>query len=144
MDEKIVDNTCNPRLTNGCTDYLGESTVTETFTSQHSWGKVFRAGASYTVGMEVSFEGFGGASQSVTVSEEQEKSTGGFYETSQEVSFTQKCSAKPMTRVTCQFLAYKGTIEVGYTIYWKNGGKTRGTYRGKGWKSALNQSTVNI
>ena len=121
-----------------------ESTQKDSFTTQHSWGRVFRAGASYTVGMELSFEGIGGASQSFTVSKEREESTGGMYQRSQEVSFTQKCTAKPMTRVTCQFIARQGTIEVGYTIYWKNGRKTRGTYRGQGWKSELTQSTVNI
>ena len=138
-----ITNTCNPNYVNGCTDRVGESSRSRTVTNQHNWGKVFRAGVSYTYGVEAAFKGVG-ASQSVTVNMEKEKSTGGFYETSQTVSSTQKCSAKPMTSVTCQYIAYQGTIEVGYTITWKNAAKTRGTYRGQGWKSVLTQSTINL
>ena len=30
-------------------------------------------------------------------------------------------------------MAYKGKIEVGYTIHWKNGSQTKGVYQGEGW-----------
>ena len=94
--------------------------------SEHNWGTVFKAGVSYTEGASAEFMGFGG-SESITVSVSVEQSTGGSYEKDQTVTSTESCIAKPMTRQTCQYIAYKGTIEVGYTIYWKNASPTRGT-----------------
>ena len=138
-----ITNPCNPSYINGCADRVGKSHRKREVINQHNWGTVFRAGVSYTYGVQASFKGVG-ASQEFTVNMEKEKSTGGSYTTSEEVSSTQICSARPMTSVTCQYIAYEGTIEVGYTITWKNAAKTRGTYRGKGWKSVLTQSVINI
>ena len=142
MDELSVYNTCNPAFVS-CTDMTLSSTQSTTVKSQHNWGYVFKAGVSYTAGASASFMGFG-ASESITISAEVSQSNGGFYERDQTVSSTQNCVARPMTRVNCRYTAYKGTIEVGYTIYWKNAAPTRGTYSGEGWKSVMSQTTYAL
>ena len=53
---------------------------------------------------------------------------------------SQPCVAKPMQSVTCKYIAYKASIEVGYTINWKRGTPTRGTYKGQGWKFVMRET----
>ena len=61
-------------------------------------------------------------------------------------TLSQYCIAKPMQSVTCKYIAYKASIEVGYTVNWKNASpkwlQSRGTYKGKGWKIVMHE-TVN-
>lgn len=135
-------NPCNPAYV-ACTDVEHQSTESITLKSQHNWGHVFKAGVSYTAGASASFEGLG-VNESITMSVEESWSTGGFKETDQTISSTQKCTAKPMTIVDCQYIAYKGSIEIGYTIYWKNSSPTRGVYKGVGWKSVLETRTTAL
>ena len=85
-----------------------------------------------------------GGSESITIKAEASESSGGFYERDQTVTSTQSCVAGPMTRVTCQYVAYKGSINVGYTIHWTDGSTTRGEYKGQGWKSELIQTTKQL
>ena len=143
MDQMIVTNTCNPAIISQCADLSQTSSESVTVKSVHNWGYVFKAGVSYTAGAKAEFMGFG-ASESITVSAEVSLSNGGSYEKDQTVTATETCIAKPMTRQTCQYIAYKGTIEVGYTIYWKNASPTRGTYKGQGWKSVFSSTTIQL
>ena len=143
MDQITVTNTCNPAIVSQCSDLTQSSTQSTTVKSVHNWGYVFKAGVSYTAGASAEFMGFG-ASESITVSAEVSQSNGGSYEKDQTVTSTETCIARPMTQETCQYIAYKGTIEVGYTIYWKNASPTRGTYKGQGWKSVLSSTTQQL
>ena len=143
MDQMVVTNTCNPAYIAECPDLSQTSSESIAVKSQHNWGIVFKEGVSYTAGASAEFMGLG-ASESITVSVSVEEDTGGFYEQDQTVTSSENCIAKPMTRQTCQYIAYKGTIEVGYTIYWKNASPTRGTYKGQGWKSVLSSTTQQL
>ena len=126
-----------------CTDTSESWTDSLTLSTQHSWGYVFKAGVTYTEGASVEVDGVG-AQSSVSFSVEESWSTGGSTTKTQTVTSTELCTAKPMTRVDCQYMAYKGSIEMGYTIYWKNASPTRGVYRGTGWKSVLHATTTNL
>ena len=143
IDELVVTNTCNPAYTL-CSDTTLSSTQSKTVKAEHNWGYVFKAGVSYTPGASASFIGVGD-SEPITISAEVPQSNGGSYEIDQTVSSTRtKCVAKPMTKVNCKYFAYKGTIEVGYTIYWKNASPTRGTYRGQEWRSVFSQAIQRL
>ena len=126
-----------------CADTVKSWSDSTTLKSQHNWGHVFKAGVSYTETAKAEFEGFG-VDSPVTFSVEESLSTGGFKEIDQTITSTETCTAKPMTRVDCKYMAYKGTIEVGYTIYWKNSTPTRGVYKGEGWKSTVATTVTSL
>jgi len=131
-----LENGCDPAVVGDCPDQSYQWSESKTLTSERNWGNVFKKGVSYTENASASFEGFG-VSESITMTAEESWSTGGSKSVSQTVSSTTPCVAPPKTRVNCQYMAYKGTIEIGYTIYWKNAEPSRGTYIGEGWKSDL-------
>ena len=111
--------------------------------SQHNWGFIFKAGVSYKYGASAKVLGVG-LDASVTWNVETSWSTGGFKEIDQAITSTQTCTAAPMTKVDCKYMAYKGRIEMGYTIYWKNASPTRGVYKGEGWKSVMETHVTNL
>ena len=126
-----------------CADQTYQWTKSETLKSRHSWGEIYKYGVSYAQKASISLEGIG-VSSTVTFSADMTQSYGGFHETDQTVSSTTVCTAKPGTVVTCQYIAYKGKIKIGYTIYWKNATPTRGVYEGYGWKSHLITKTRKL
>ena len=106
---------------------------TKTVTTQHTWSRVFEQGLSYTAEASASFEGMG-LKESVTLSVKESFTNGGSITESETLSSTRPCVASAHTKVICTYMAYKGEISVGYTIHWKDGSTTKGTYKGEGWK----------
>ena len=53
---------------------------------------------------------------------------GPIYVGNDRLSSIQAYGGNELLEIACQYIAYKGTIEVGYTIYWKNASPTLGTY----------------
>ena len=144
LDEMTAYNPCDPTIFgDSCSDVELQSSESTTVKVQHNWGNIIKAGVSYSATASAEFLGMG-AKQTFTVSFEYSHTWGGFHEEDQTLSSTKTCIAKPMTSVTCQYVAYKGHIEVGYTIYWKNASPTRGTYKGEGWKMHLSTDTQKI
>ena len=129
-----VANQCNPAEVNNCPNEEADNieTITETF--QHSWSNVFSVGVTYSEGASVTLGAgdlaFGSTGAGLSFQDSQ--SPGGFVEIDQTVESLDKCIATPMTSVTCKFFFYEATIEVGYTMYWKNSPSTRGTYKARG------------
>ena len=142
VDEVTVYNPCNPAFTS-CGDFSHTSPKSLTVKTEDNWGYIFKAGVSYTAGASASLMGFS-ASEPITISAEEPQPNGGSYEKDQTLSATQSCVAKPMTRVICNYTAFKGTIEVGYTIHWKNASPSRGTYKGQGWKTVMSTQTYAL
>ena len=144
VDEVTVYNPCNPAFTS-CRDFSHTPPKSLTVKTEDNWGYVFKAGVSYAAGASASLMGFG-ASEPITISAEVPQPNGGSYEKDLTLSATQSCVAKPMTRVTCNYKAFKGTIEVGYKVYWKNAlaRATRGTYKGQGWKIVMSTQTYAL
>lgn len=145
VDILIAENRCNPDTVkpHQCSDIELQSSQSKTVQSQHSWGYIFKAGVTYSASASLKLEGFGvKTSESFTV--EQSLSTGAVYTASETISSSQKCVAKPMTKVTCRYVAYEGEIEVEYTINWKNHAPTHGTYRGHGWTLRLETDAEKI
>jgi len=136
LHQLSITNDCDPDLVSDCADQSYQWSESKTLTSEHNWGNVFKAGVSYTEEASASFKGFG-VSEWITMTAEESWSTGGSKSVSQTVSSTTPCVAKPMTRVNCQYMAFKGKIEIGFTIEWENSEPSRGTYIGEGWKSDL-------
>jgi len=116
---------------------------TKTVTTEHNWSRVFEQGLSYTAEASAEFEGFG-LSESVTMSVTESYSNGGSVTESQTLSSTTPCVASSHTWVICSYLAYRGEIKVGYTIHWKDGSTTRGTYKGQGWHHDTRVKTFPI
>ena len=100
---------------------------------------MFEVGVTYSAEIGLEVEGESGQF-SVTNFETQHTTVGHSFQNSQTVSAGVPCVAKPMTKVTCQYLASKGTVSVGYTIHWKDGTTTRGDYEGEGWKRDVKSS----
>ena len=93
---------------------------------------MFEVGVTYSAEIGLEMEGI---SAKATVSHnEKQRTTVGHSRTEEvTVAATGTCVAKPMTQVTCQYFAWKGVTTVGYTIHWKDGTTTQGTYTGEGW-----------
>ena len=109
-------------------------------TTGHTWSKMFEVGVTYSAEIGLEIEGVSGKT-SVTNHETQRTTVGHSYQNSQTVSAGVSCVAKPRTKVTCQYLAFKGQVSVGYTIHWKDGTRTRGMYKGEGWRRDVKSST---
>ena len=67
------------------------------------------------------------------MNEKNRNGIGGSHTETRTISSNVPCVALPYTKVVCTYMAYKGKIEVGYTIHWKNGSQTKGVYQGEGW-----------
>ena len=51
-----------------------------------------------------------------------------------EITYTVDCyGLAGYYRTDCHYAAYKGSVEVPYTIYWTHADPTRGVYKGEGW-----------
>ena len=105
---------------------------TKTVTTSHNWSKVFEQGLSYTAETSATFQGFG-LKEPVTMLEKEFVTNGGSVTRSETLSSSRSCVAGSHTRVICTYMAYRGEINVGYTIHWKDGSTTRGRYEGQGW-----------
>ena len=145
VDILIAENRCNPDTISPqeCSDIELLSSQSKTVQSQHNWGFIFKEGVSYKLETSAKLDGFG-VSEAMTFNYETSVSTGAVYTDSQTISSTQKCVAKPMTKVTCRYVAYQGEIVVGYKINWKNHAPTYGTYRGHGWTLRLESDAEDI
>merc|ERR1712046_57947 len=104
---------------------------------------IFKVAVSYSLEASAELEGFG-MKESITFTAEESRSTGGSKTESVTVSSTADCVAAPKTQKTCEYIAYKGTISVGYTVHWTNGATTRGTYHGEGWTHRVDTDTIPI
>lgn len=136
MDQLTSYNNCNPKSVSDCNDVV-KSSRSITVKAEDDWGHVFKGGVVYKAGTSASLMGFG-ASEPIIIPARVSKSglQSPIYQRDQLLSATHRCVAKPMQVVSCTYMAYKGTIEVGYTIFWKNASPTRGIYRGKAWTTA--------
>ena len=105
---------------------------TKTVSSQHSWSKVFEQGLSYTEDAEAKFQA-AGLKELVTLSRKETSTNSGFYRLTETLSSNRPCVAQANTQVVCTYMAYRGEINTGYTIHWKDGSTTRGKYKGEGW-----------
>ena len=166
IDTVVVTNTCNPDILgpNRCSDMSATSSKvgfqiylisqklkindeliwnpfqSRTMATGHTWSKMFEVGVTYSAEIGLEIEGVG-AKTSVTNHETQRTTVGHSYQNSQTVSASATCVAKPMTKQTCRYFAWKGQVTVGYTIHWKDGTTTQGTYRGEGWRRDVDAST---
>ena|ERR1712176_71636 len=104
---------------------------------------MFEVGVTYSAEIGLEIEGVS-AKTTVTNHETQRTTVGHSYQNSQTVSAGMACVAKPMTEVTCRYLAFKGQVTVGYTIHWKDGTTTRGVYKGEGWQRDVKSTTVKL
>ena len=105
---------------------------TTVVSSTHTWSKVYEKGVTNSKEGNVSFQGIG-LKTSVVMTEKNVNGNGGSYTQTTKISNNVPCVALPNTEVVCTYMAYKGKIEVGYTIHWKNGSRTKGVYQGEGW-----------
>ena len=101
---------------------------------------MFEVGMTYSTEIGLEVDGLSGKT-TVTKHDTQRTTVGHSFQDSQTVSASVSCVAKPMTKVTCQYIAFKGTVSVGYTIHWKDGTTTRGIYEGEGWRRDVKTST---
>ena len=133
IQEIILPNKCNLADQSRCSSISLDTSLSITRKSYHNWGHIFKAGVTYSAEASASLEGLG-VKESITISAEESISSGGSREQDQTISAQGKCVAPANSKATCRYMAYKGTVEVGYTIYWKNASPTRGKYIGAGWQ----------
>jgi len=147
IDEHIVENPCPyeekmwPLM---CSKQTYSTSEAITKVTQHSWGRMIKNGVTFTGSFGFKVEGVGKFSATVAYNHEETQSYGGSYSDSVTITNNKICSAMPGTTVRCLYMAYRGTIEMGYTIFWKNATPTRGTYYGEGWKSKLIATTRRL
>ena len=140
VEEIRVPNECNLDDITQCADASVTPTISISKRTEHNWGNIFKAGVSYTAEASATFEGFG-AKESITISAEASRSTGGSYAEDVTYTATTSCTAPPNSVTTCRYMVYKGTIEVGYTVYWRNASPTYGAYKGQGWRIEMSPIT---
>ena len=143
IQEIILPNKCNLADQSRCSSISLDPSLSITRKSYHNWGHIFKAGVTYSAEASASLEGLG-VKESITISAEESISSGGSREQDQTISAQGKCIAPANSKATCRYMAYKGTVEVDYTIYWKNASPTRGKYIGAGWQHNFQYTVEDI
>ena len=133
LTQVSVENDCNPAEMASCSDQQIEFNESFEKEAEHNWSVGFSEGVTITSEASIDFGEVGfSAGVSVSYSFEANQSAGWSDSTAQTIQTDVPCVAPPMTTVTCDVFAYEATIEVGYTLYWKNMAPTRGIYKAKG------------
>ena len=105
---------------------------TTVVSSTHTWSKVYEKGVTNSAEGGVTFKGIG-FKKTIVTNDKNANGKGGSHTQTLKLGSNVPCVALPYTAVSCIYMAYKGEIEVGYTIHWKNGSQTKGVYQGEGW-----------
>ena len=118
MDQLTSYNDCDPISSSNCNDVV-KVPKSKTVKALDNWGHIFKLGVVYKTGTSASLTGFG-SSESIIISAQTSKwvyeTDGPIFQRDQILSVAHNCVAKPMQVMSCKYMAYKGTIEVGYTI----------------------------